>query len=344
MVSILLAAGGGCLLMLGNLSMQRALIMGVPLAIVLPMQGSLTVVLGTSINYLLQPGKSHAPMLACGVAAFLLAILLSASAHLAHERDSAGRRDYWRRRRRRFNHSSCCGRADELLITASCHSATCGTPSTAPAEIAASTTTVSSDAPAALVGVTSPDAPAPTPLPPPRCATAVTGLAVAALGGFCFGFFSPAFNLAVNDELRWIARSGGTPLSVPAANWWFCLAFALSAWVVNLCLMRWPPPGAESTSPRLCALAVGNDRGLAALAGCVCALGNAAQFWGGKLAGFAAADLVQAFPLVGTLWGIGCLGEFRGASVRVRWLLAAMYGAFIGAVVLLVASVREEPS
>ena len=36
-VSITLAGGGGVLLMLGNLSMQRALLMGVPLTIVLPL-------------------------------------------------------------------------------------------------------------------------------------------------------------------------------------------------------------------------------------------------------------------------------------------------------------------
>ena len=70
LISGSLAAGGGLLLMLGNLSMQRALIMGVPLAIVLPLQGSLTVVLGTSLNYLLQPERSDAPTLGVGVCAF----------------------------------------------------------------------------------------------------------------------------------------------------------------------------------------------------------------------------------------------------------------------------------
>ena len=36
--SIALAGGGGCLLMAGNLSMQRSLLLGVPLSIVLPLQ------------------------------------------------------------------------------------------------------------------------------------------------------------------------------------------------------------------------------------------------------------------------------------------------------------------
>ena len=46
--SIALAGGGG-LLMAGNLSMQRSLLLGVPLSIVLPLQGGLYVVLGTSV-------------------------------------------------------------------------------------------------------------------------------------------------------------------------------------------------------------------------------------------------------------------------------------------------------
>ena len=36
---------------------------------------------------------------------------------------------------------------------------------------------------------------------------AVRGLLVSAAGGLCFGFFSPLFNIAVNDEFGW--RPGG---------------------------------------------------------------------------------------------------------------------------------------
>ena len=84
----------------------------------------------------------------------------------------------------------------------------------------------------------------------------------------------------------------------------------------------------------------GRALGFALLAGLLCALGNAAQFLGGALAGFAEADLVQAYPLVSTLWGIGLFGEFRGASRRVCCLLAAMYSSFVAAVALLALSVR----
>lgn len=211
----MLAAGGGCLLMLGNLSMQRALLMEVPLSIVLPMQGSLTVVLGTTINWRLQPERSEAHVLFIGIGAFVLAILLSATAHIAHEHDSKVRRRRGRGRKVRL----CCDNEQRLLGAES------------RSDPAASTdTTLAVGAPAAVD-----PAPCSTGAAPAASAsTPTTGLCVAAAGGVCFGFFSPAFNLAVNDELHWIAQSGGSPLPVFAANLWFCLAFALSAWAVRL--------------------------------------------------------------------------------------------------------------
>ena len=298
--SIALAGGGGCLLMAGNLSMQRSLLLDVPLSIVLPLQGSLCVVLGTSVNYVLQPARSEPTILFCGVAAFLAAIALSAAAHLAHEREADA--DGERERRRGHNRLR------------------------AP--------------PAARRAARQPGQE-----PLRRGASPVTGLVLAAAGGCCFGFFTPV-NLAVNDELGWAAAGGGRPLGVFAANGFFCLAFAASAWVVNLALMRWPPPGARRSSlteylhswRRL--RGRGRALGFALLAGLLCALGNAAQFLGGALAGFAAADLVQAYPLVSTLWGMGLFGEFRGASRRVWCLLAAMYISFVAAVALLALSVR----
>ena len=57
-------------------------------------------------------------------------------------------------------------------------------------------------------------------------------------------------------------------------------------------------------------------------------------------AGFAASDLVQAFPLVGTLWGVLYFDEFKGASPKVIALVSGMYVTYLAAVFLLVSSVR----
>lgn len=352
--SIFLAGGGGVLLMLGNLSMQRALLMGVPLTIVLPLQGSLTVSLGTGINFGLQPDRSEPHILGAGVLAFLVAILLSALAHVAHERSpsQASRTRQCRQPMARGVRCCCCcclseeaPLMTEIGVTSS--SAEIESSASAP-EAAAEVATASSSAhfPTLPPLGAQPDARSAGAIQntardlPRREGDAVAGLCVAAGGGLCFGFFSPAFNLAVNDELGWIRGAGGEPLGVFAANLYFCLCFAASGWAANLGLMRCPPPGAARSSLSAYVRSSRHGRGLAVLAGSVCALGNGAQFLGGSMAGFAAADLVQAFPLIGTLWGIGCLGEFRRASRRVYALLAAMYVTFIAAVSLLALSVR----
>ena len=61
------AISGGCALMMGNLTLQLAMMLGVPLAVVLPLQGSMCVVLGTSTNYLLQPSRNDPHLLFVGV-------------------------------------------------------------------------------------------------------------------------------------------------------------------------------------------------------------------------------------------------------------------------------------
>jgi hypothetical protein len=46
-------------------------------------------------------------------------------------------------------------------------------------------------------------------------------------------------------------------------------------------------------------------------AGLLCSLANMLQFQGGRLIGFATGDLVQAYPIVSTLWDIYLFGEYR---------------------------------
>ena len=69
---------GGAMLCVGNLCLQIAVDLGVPLTAALPLQASLTVVLGTSLNFALQPDRSDAAWLFAGVALFAAAIALTA--------------------------------------------------------------------------------------------------------------------------------------------------------------------------------------------------------------------------------------------------------------------------
>jgi hypothetical protein len=56
-------------------------------------------------------------------------------------------------------------------------------------------------------------------------------LLVAFLERCCFGIFSPAFNIAVNDPFD-LAK--GTPLSVPVANIWLSLAFTVVTFIGSI--------------------------------------------------------------------------------------------------------------
>ncbi|KAG6397777.1 hypothetical protein SASPL_144238 [Salvia splendens] len=67
----------------------------------------------------------------------------------------------------------------------------------------------------------------------------------------------------------------------------------------------------------------------------LCGLGNGLQFMGGQAAGYAAAEAVQALPLVSTF----CLfGEYRRSARRTYVLLVGILSMFVVAVAVLMAS------
>jgi hypothetical protein len=139
--------------------------------------------------------------------------------------------------------------------------------------------------------------------PPGQMDNTRMGLCVAFTGGLCFGFFSPAFNVAVNDPFQWSSSNGG--LSVAMANIWFSIAFCCSSIIGNILLMTTHSDVIpHSTFWLYLTQETWSQRRLALLGGLICALGNLLQFQGGKLAGFATADLVQVqyIPSCFPLW------------------------------------------
>ena len=75
-------------------------------------------------------------------------------------------------------------------------------------------------------------------------------------------------------------------------------------------------------------------------AGTLCGVANYLQFDGGKRAGFAAAFVVQAFPLVGTLWGVYLFGDYKGAKRATVALLGSTYVFYTAAALLIGLSAR----
>ena len=336
---ILTAMVGGTLLSFGNLSFQWATsVYGAPLTTVLAMQASLTVILGTSLNYLLQPSKTPRPgWLLLGVVVFLLAIALATTAQFVYATE---RHEYQKQQ-----------------FAAATTKTTQRVPPTAALEYTTIELQYGSnhykrrDSDAFTVVDEDSDA-ATTTLSESRYQAEQrnrTGVLIAVAGGLCFGFFSPAFNIAVNDPFGWSHAAitvTDASLLVFYANLWFSLAFGVASVVGNLILLKYELHAQSVTDILWSYLtqASWTDRRVALLAGLVCAAGNVLQFHGGQLVGYATADLVQAYPLVSTLWDILYFGEFAHVKWCCSWLsllLMAMYAAYLGGIVLLAVSSME---
>ncbi|KAI3843800.1 hypothetical protein MKX03_017997 [Papaver bracteatum] len=174
------------------------------------------------------------------------------------------------------------------------------------------------------------------------------GLGMIFFAGLCFSLFSPAFNLATNDQ--WGTMKEGVPhLVVYTAFFHFLVSCFVVAIILNIIFLYYP----VFYLPRSSIKAYLNDwdgRKWALLAGLLCGFGNGLQFMGGQAAGYAASDAVQdlqtisclfisrAFPLVSTFWGILVFGEYWKSSRRTYVLLISMLLMFIVAVGILMAS------
>ncbi|PIA57720.1 hypothetical protein AQUCO_00600446v1 [Aquilegia coerulea] len=162
------------------------------------------------------------------------------------------------------------------------------------------------------------------------------GLGLTFFAGFCFSLFSPAFNLATNDQ--WNTMKDGVPhLVVYTAFFYFSVSCFVIAVILNIGFLFHPILNLPKSSFKAY-LADWQGRQWALLAGLLCGFGNGLQFMGGQAAGYAAADAVQALPLVSTFWGVLLFGEYRKSSRRTYVLLVSMLMMFIVAVGVLMAS------
>lgn len=117
------------------------------------------------------------------------------------------------------------------------------------------------------------------------------GLAITFFAGVCFSLFSPAFNLATNDQ--WNTLKDGVPhLSVYTAFFYFSVSCFVVAIILNISFLYRPILGLPKSSLKAY-VSDWNGRGWALLAGLLCGFGNGLQFMGGQAAGYAAADAVQ---------------------------------------------------
>ncbi|XWS64182.1 hypothetical protein CRYUN_Cryun06bG0164600 [Craigia yunnanensis] len=264
--SVLFAMAGGVVLSLGNLSTQYAWAF-VGLSVTEVITASITVVIGTTLNYFLDDKINRAEILFPGVGCFLIAVCLGSAVHSSNAADNKAKLNKLKIETEYSSTSKEAITNEELKDLENGN----GTTEKAKAGTADFLVELENRRAIKVFGKNT-----------------FIGLAITFFAGVCFSLFSPAFNLATNDQ--WHTLKEGVP------------------------------------------------KGWAFLAGFLCGFGNGLQFMGGQAAGYAAADAVQALPLVSTFWGILLFGEYRRSSRRTYILLVSMLFMFIVAVAVLMAS------
>ncbi|KQJ86630.1 ureide permease 1 isoform X1 [Brachypodium distachyon] len=321
--SVLFAMAGGVVLSIGNLSTQYAWAY-VGLSVTEVISSSMVVVIGTTLNYFLDNRINKAEILFTGVGFFLVAVILGSLVHASNAADNAQK------------------------LSASTNSYKIGTTGD---DMEPSKQVIDKDAPKDMENGASPTkyatkAEAGTAeylieLEEQRSikvfgSNTFIGLSIVFFAGVCFSLFSPAINLATNDQ--WHTLKDGVPhLVVYTAFFYFSISCFVIGIGLNILFLYRPMAGVPKSSFR----AYLNDwegRQWALLAGFLCGFGNGFQFMGGQAAGYAAADAVQALPLVSTFWGILLFGEYRKSSKKTYILLVFMLLMFIAAVATLMAS------
>lgn len=319
--SVAFAMAGGVVLSLGNLATQYAWAF-VGLSVTEVVSSSITVVVGTTMNYFLDDRINRAEILFPGVGCFLIAVCIGAAVHASNADDN----------NTKFESKSITDQKDEEYVLGMDLGGHKVTPDMEGAEVMKSEDGVSHKAGTVeylhqlekkrAIKV--------------RGRSIFFGLSIVIFSGLCFSLFSPAFNLATNDQ--WHTLKHGVPhLVVYTAFFYFSVSCVFLGIVLNLIFLYYPICGLPKSSLRAY-ISDWNGRHWALLAGFLCGFGNGFQFMGGQEAGYAAADAVQALPLVSTFWAILLFGEYHRSSRKTYILLASMLFMFVAAVGILMGS------
>ncbi|KAF8646327.1 hypothetical protein HU200_065904 [Digitaria exilis] len=318
--SVLFAMAGGIALGLANLLLQYAFAF-LGLSVTTVIFTCLVAVTGTTMNYFLDGRINRAAILFPGVGCFLIAALLGSVVHASNVKDDKDKLSMSGIQSCPKGTNNCFAvmmvhHPEELENG---HGRALSTISQAEVGTAEFVIQVEERRSIKVFG-----------------SDKLLGIGLVLLSTVCASICSVASNLATNDQ--WHTLMNGVPhLVVYTAFFYFSMScFALGVCLNVLFLYR-PMAGVPASS-------IGayvrdwNGRHWALLSGLLCGFGNGFQFMGGQAAGYAAADSVQALPLVCTFWGVVLFGEYRRSSMKTYILLVGMLSMFVAAVVLLIAS------
>ncbi|XP_023884924.2 ureide permease 1 isoform X2 [Quercus suber] len=313
--SVLFAMAGGVVLSIGNLSTQYSLAL-VGLSVTEVISSSIIVVIGTTMNYFLDDKINRADILFPGVGCFLIAVCLGSFVHASNAADN-------KEKLKSLSTKAIGFSTDKETLTNDVRESDVengsGSAEKARAGTAGFLIELENRRSIKVFGKST-----------------IIGLAITFFAGICFSLFSPAFNLATNDQ--WHTLKEGVPhLSVYTAFFYFSVSCFVIGIILNIIFLYHPILNLPKSSLKAY-LSDWNGRGWAFLAGFLCGFGNGLQFMGGEAAGYAAADAVQALPLVSTFWGILIFGEYQRSSRKTYILLISMLFMFVVAVGVLMAS------
>ncbi|KAL2523034.1 Ureide permease 2 [Forsythia ovata] len=315
------AMAGGVFLSLGNLATQYAFAL-VGLSVTEVITSSVAVVLGTTLNYFLDNRINRAEILFPGVACFLIAVCLGSAVHYYNAADNAKKlQGLPNNDKAEAGDSEKPSYRETVSNQDGMKDSESGSYRMDKARVGSANYLIELEETRAIKVFGK---------------SISLGLSITFFAGVSYSLFSPAFNLATNDQ--WHVMKEGVPhLVVYAAFFYFSLSFFAMAVILNVIFLYHPVLNLPKSSIKGY-LKDWNGRNLAFLAGLLCGLGNGLQFMGGQAAGYAAADCVQALPLVSTFWAILFFGEYRRSSKRTYALLVSMLCMFMVAVAVLIAS------
>jgi glucose uptake protein len=153
------------------------------------------------------------------------------------------------------------------------------------------------------------------------------GVVVCVISGLLMGIFAPFVTRAMTR---------GATLTPYTTAVFLTLGAFICCFFFNTILMRKPIVGTPPVAAGDYFRAPGSYHALGLLGGAIWGFGTVFNFVAASLVGVAISYAIgQASPMVACLWGIFVWKEFRGANTRAKGYLAAMFVAYLLALVLI---------
>ncbi|CAN6477206.1 unnamed protein product [Victoria cruziana] len=280
--SVLFAMAGGIVLSIGNLATQYAWAY-VGLSVTEVVSSSMTVVIGTTMNYFLDDRINKAEILFPGVSCFMVAVCLGSAVHSSNAADNKAKLSGSSSAHIVMNRGiiNGSGNKSDEVSTQNCLEKGIKQSNLTKADVGTAEFLIELENKRSIKVSGS---------------STMLGMVIVIFSGICFSLFSPAFNLATNDQ--WHTLKKGVPhLVVYTAFFYFSISCFVIAIILNVIFLYRPILGLPRSSITDY-LKDFNGRYWAFLAGFLCGFGNGFQFMGGQAAGYAAADAVQVCPAV----------------------------------------------